>query len=163
MDELGRVVIPKEMRRTMHLREGEELEIFAEEEGLLLKKYSAMSALGGIAQEYARVIEQLSGGTVFITDTDILLAAAGADAQDVIGATFSAQVAETLGKRRNVQMDNIAVVKDGKVFAHAMICPVVVHGDLFGGVILCSPSALDSRAQTVVQTACCLFERHIGD
>ena len=96
MDELGRVVIPKEMRRTMHLREGEELEIFAAEDGLVLKKYSAMSALGTVAREYARVVADLLGGAAYVLDTDGVLASAGTGASREGGAV-SPKVVEVWG------------------------------------------------------------------
>ena len=70
IDELGRVVIPKEIRRTMRLREGEEMEIFVEDNSLVLKKYSSLATLARFADEVAESLAVAAGGTVVITDND---------------------------------------------------------------------------------------------
>ena len=78
IDELGRVVVPKEIRRTLRIREGDPLEIFTDREGeIILKKYSPIGELGMFAQQYAETLAQTSGHTVCITDRDQVIAVAG--------------------------------------------------------------------------------------
>ena len=163
MDELGRVVIPKEIRRTMHLKEGEELEIFAQEEGLFLKKYSAMETLRDSAVEYVRVVERLVGNTVLVADAEHLLVGVGRDAALETDKPLSAGVLAAMGKRKGVFLDNVALSEGGKLYPHAMVCPVVVHGDLFGAIVLGSHEAVNSRVQGVVEAACCLLAQEIGE
>ena len=77
IDELGRVVIPKELRRTMHIKEGEEMEVFvAPDDTLVLKKYSALKSLGEIADSYADVLYRHTGNNCLICDADCVLASA---------------------------------------------------------------------------------------
>lgn len=163
MDELGRVVIPKEIRRTMHLKEGEELEIYAHDEGLLLKKYSAISALGGLAEEYAQVVQSLLGGAVFVTDTDGVSAAAGTQDEAAIGKPFSAAVGDLLAKRKRGLLSDAAVTKGGRTYANVAVYPILTHGDLFGAIVLGARSAVDAKADVVCETACRLLANQIGD
>lgn len=79
IDDLGRVVIPKEIRRTLRLREGTPLEIFTDREGeIILKKYSPMMELTAFAGQYADAMAQSTGLIVCITDRDQVVAVAGA-------------------------------------------------------------------------------------
>ena len=78
IDDLGRVVIPKEIRRTLRIRESDPLEIFTDRDGeIILKKYSPIGELGTMAKLYAESLSQTMGCTVCITDTDQIVAASG--------------------------------------------------------------------------------------
>lgn len=79
IDELGRVVIPKEIRRTMRLREGEEMEIFVDENSLILKKYSCVKGIQKFSEEIAESLFSSTGDTSLVTDLDKIVAAAGFD------------------------------------------------------------------------------------
>ena len=89
IDDLGRVVIPKEIRRTLRLREGTPLEIFTDREGeIILKKYSPMVELAAFAGQYAEAMSQATGLIVCITDRDQVIAVSGGARKDVIDSTF---------------------------------------------------------------------------
>ena len=78
IDDLGRVVVPKEIRRTLRIREGDPLEIFTDREGeIILKKYSPIGELSQFAKEYADALGQVTGHIVAITDKDQFIAVAG--------------------------------------------------------------------------------------
>ena len=84
IDDLGRVVIPKEIRRTLRIREGDPLEIFTDREGeIILKKYSPIGELGTLAKLYAESLSQTLGCTVCITDTDQVVAASGSGKKEL--------------------------------------------------------------------------------
>ena len=75
IDDLGRVVIPKEIRRTLRIREGDPLEIFVDRDGeVILKKYSPIGELGDFAQEYAESLYESTGHITIITDRDAVIA-----------------------------------------------------------------------------------------
>ena len=79
IDDLGRVVIPKEIRRTMRIKEGDPLEIFVDREGeVILKKYSPITELGDFAKEYADALSDTLGATILIADRDEIIAVAAA-------------------------------------------------------------------------------------
>ena len=158
---MGRVVIPKEMRRTMHLKEGEELEIFAGEDGLYLKKYSAISALGARAHEYARVVARLLGAAVYVVDTDGVLALGGS-AKD-IGTGVSTKVVEAVARRQSRELMDVSVQRGGEIYAHLVVWPILAHGDLFGALVVGKARPFDACDRAVIETACCLLAQQIGD
>ena len=85
IDDLGRVVIPKEIRRTLRIKEGTPLEIFTDKEGeVILKKYSPIGELSVFAKEYAESLAQTTGMIACITDHDQVVAASGQDSRDGI-------------------------------------------------------------------------------
>ena len=87
IDDLGRVVIPKEIRRTLRIKEGTPLEIFTDREGeIILKKYSPIGELNIFAKEYAEALAQSSGMVVCITDHDQVVAAAGQGSREYVGS-----------------------------------------------------------------------------
>lgn len=76
IDDLGRVVIPKEIRRTLRIREGDPLEIYTDREGeVILKKYSMIGDIGQFAKQYADALAQTTGYLIIVTDRDIIIAA----------------------------------------------------------------------------------------
>ena len=84
VDELGRVVIPKELRRTLGIREGEEIEVTPTEgRGLLLKKFSAIDELNGIKQELLDAVYSATGMAAALTDAEKVVAAAGKGAPKI--------------------------------------------------------------------------------
>ena len=85
IDELGRVVIPKEIRRTLRIREGDPLEIFTDREGeVILKKYSPIGELGDFAKEYAESLHLALGHTALICDKDNIIAVAGTSRRELL-------------------------------------------------------------------------------
>ena len=90
IDDLGRIVVPKEIRRTLRIREGDPLEIYTNREGeILLKKYSPVGELGEFTSSYAQALSQTVSSLVCITDRDDVIAAAGRGKKDVEGQQLS--------------------------------------------------------------------------
>ena len=78
IDDLGRVVVPKEIRRVLRIREGDPLEIYTGNTGeVILKKYSPINELSQFAGEYAETVSKILGGTIIVSDTDQVIAASG--------------------------------------------------------------------------------------
>ena len=97
IDDLGRVVIPKEIRRTLRIREGDPLEIFTDREGeVILKKYSPISELGDFAKEYAETLYETLGTPVLISDRDEMIAAAGLSKKDYLNRRLSPGVEDII-------------------------------------------------------------------
>ena len=143
IDDLGRVVIPKEIRRTLRIREGDPLEIFTDREGeIILKKYSPIGELGTFARQYAEALAQSTGQIVCITDRDQVIAYAGGPKRDVLQKPISKQLETAIDTR-----ESIAAVKDERRFIPVMqgdseeyyaqvICPIICEGDAIGAVII---------------------------
>ena len=117
IDDLGRVVIPKEIRRTLRLREGTPLEIFTDREGeIILKKYSPMMELNAFAGQYADAMAQSTGLMVCITDRDQVIAAAGGAKKDLFQKPISKQLEQERQENGNYQQQREAVAHDALCF-----------------------------------------------
>ena len=114
IDDLGRVVIPKEIRRTLRIKEGDPLEIFTDREGeIILKKYSPIGELSAVAKEYAEALAMTSGHSVCITDRDQVVAAAGNNRKEYAGKAISRQL-ENLIQNRDQLLDHRITSHMGK-------------------------------------------------
>ena len=99
IDDLGRVVIPKEIRRTLRIREADPLEIFTNNEGaIILKKYSPIGELGDFAKQYAESLSQVSGHVALIADRDQIIAAAGNNSKQILGKSVSKELEDKMNK-----------------------------------------------------------------
>ena len=145
IDDLGRVVIPKEIRRTLRLREGTPLEIFTDREGeIILKKYSPMMELNAFAGQYADAMAQSTGFMVCITDRDQVIAAAGGAKKDLLQKPISKQLEHVIQERMTVQAgkDDKAytpvAAEDIEGIVAQVVAPIICEGDAIGAVILMS-------------------------
>ena len=141
IDDLGRIVIPKEIRRTLRIREGDPLEIFTDREGkVILKKYSPIGELGTLAGIYADSLSKTLGCTVCITDTDQVIAAAGNGKKEFQEMLLSAELAEVFQERKTVlkkssDVEFVAITKDRSEYREEIISVILSEGDIAGGVI----------------------------
>lgn len=147
IDDLGRIVVPKEIRRTLRIREGDPLEIFTSREGeIMLKKYSPVGELGEFARSYAQALTQTTGALVCITDREYVIAAAGNGKKEVDGEQLSEEIEELIEKRNTVVVTEeelscsitkkpMAVLPKGIVLS-SILC----NGDCQGAVILAGKS-----------------------
>lgn len=142
IDDLGRVVIPKEIRRTLRIREGDPLEIFTDREGeVILKKYSPIGELGTLAKLYAESLSQTLGCTVCITDTDQVVAASGSGRKELQDQYIGRELGRAMKERTHVlassgDPDYIHVTADMQGFQEEAVCPIISEGDVIGSVVL---------------------------
>ena len=101
IDDLGRVVIPKEIRRTMRIREGDPLEIYTTKEGeVIFKKYSLLGGLGDFAAQCCDTLSRNTDFTAAITDRDSIIAVAGAPKRELLGKTVSERLEKLMEQRQ---------------------------------------------------------------
>lgn len=142
IDDLGRVVIPKEIRRTLRIREGDPLEIFTDREGeVILKKYSPIGELGTLAKIYAESLAQTLGCTVCITDTDQVVAVSGSGKKDLQDQFIGKEMGQAMKQRMQILASNgnpdyIRITPDMPEYQHQAICPIISEGDVIGAVAL---------------------------
>lgn len=160
IDDLGRVVIPKEIRRTLRLREGTPLEIFTDREGeIILKKYSPMMELNAFASQYADAMAQSTGLMVCITDRDQVIAAAGGAKRDLLQKPISKQLETVIHDRTTVQAGRDdksftpVSTEDAEGVTAQVICPIICEGDAIGAVILMSRDARAKFTEAEVRLA----------
>ena len=143
IDELGRVVIPKEIRRTLRIRESDPLEIFTDREGeIILKKYSPIGELSLFAQQYAESLAQTLNCLVCICDMDQIVASAGTGKKDFQEKYINASIQKVLEGRNTVALTSddrgysLITIGQSDEYTGEMITPIICEGDVIGGVIL---------------------------
>ena len=140
IDDLGRGVIPKEIRRTMRIREGDPLEIYTSAGGeVIFKKYSPMGELSEFAVQYAEVLSQATKFPVLICDRDHCVAAAGISKKEVLERRISPEIEEIMESRQSKRFeDNSALALEGLKRSVKAIVPIINAGDIGGAVIMVS-------------------------
>ena len=143
IDDLGRVVIPKEIRRTLRLRGGTPLEIFTDREGeIIFKKYSPMAELGTFAAQYADALAAGSGHMVCITDRDQVLAVSGGMKKEVRQKGISEDLSRLLSRRETLTASRgdarfiPILAEENPEYLSETIVPILCEGDVIGSVIL---------------------------
>ena len=145
IDELGRVVIPKEIRRTLRIKEGDPLEIFTDRDELMLKKYSPIATLERFSKATARSLNDLSGKLAVICDTDGILHAFGDGRKDLDGKKLSDEMDKILKERRSYianaseggDVIPLTSTREEGVTAQVIV-PIVSGGDCLGAVAVLS-------------------------
>ncbi|MCH3965619.1 MAG: stage V sporulation protein T [Clostridium sp.] len=150
IDDLGRVVIPKEIRRTLRIREGDPLEIFTDREGgVILKKYSPIDELSEISKGYTESLEQTIGDIVLICDNDSLVSVSGAPKKEYIDKKISEELEEIIENRKLVSLGEKEVIdlyedeEAEKKYKAQVISPIIAGGDAIGAVIITSKEEVD--------------------
>ena len=167
IDELGRVVIPKEIRRTLRIREGDPLEIFTDRDGeIILKKYSPIGELSDFAREYTASISQAMNMVACIVDKDVVVAVAGVGGKkELMDRPISAELEKIMESRKpflasaafGERMIPIASgEEDRNAYTGQVAVPIIAEGEVIGAVVLLTKD-LDRQMgeveQKVAQTA----------
>jgi transcriptional regulator, AbrB family len=159
IDDLGRVVVPKEIRRTLRIREGDPLEIFTDREGeIILKKYSPIGELSQFAKQYADSLAQTTGNIVAISDKDQFIAVAGS-VKSLLSKSISHELETVINDRETVMAssDDKNFVKitdeDDTEFTYQVICPIISEGDAIGSVIILSKDPKVKFGETEIKLA----------
>jgi AbrB family transcriptional regulator (stage V sporulation protein T) len=160
IDELGRVVIPKEIRRTLRIREADPLEIFTDHEGaIILKKYSPIGELGSFAKQYAESLSQVSGHLAIIADRDQIIAASGGGSKQILGKSVSKGLEEKMNQRETVctskkDKNYVAITDEASdEYQQEVIIPIITHGDVIGAVVLLSSESEDNMNEVEMKLA----------
>ena len=150
IDDLGRVVIPKEIRRTLRIREGDPLEVFVARDGeVILKKYSPIRELGEFAKEYADSLFEATGHITCISDRDTIIAVSGASRKEYLNKALGSAIEQAMDERKTIhsgfdgeQAKCISCLKnedeDSCEYTSEVIAPIILQGDPIGAVMLLS-------------------------
>ena len=165
IDDLGRVVIPKEIRKTLRIKEGDPLEIFTDKEGeVILKKYSPIGELSEFATEYAETLAKTTGHIACITDKDTVIAVSGGSKKEFLEQGISDELEKVMeDKERYTSKENndiaIPITKNDnkeRRFNSQVVYPIISDGDTIGTVILLAKdkgTKMTEVEQKVVQSA----------
>ncbi|APC46758.1 stage V sporulation protein T [Virgibacillus halodenitrificans] len=168
IDDLGRVVVPKEIRRTLRIREGDPLEIFVDREGeVILKKYSPINELGNFAKEYAEALFDSLQSPVFICDRDEIIAVAGESKKDYLNKNISKQLTKIIEDRNQTFVTDASTLElvegnEEEVNSYC-ISPIIANGDPIGCVMIVSKDGdkITNVEQKSIETAAGFLARQM--
>ena len=147
IDDLGRVVIPKEIRKTLRIKEGDPLEIFTDKEGeVILKKYSPIGELSEFASGYAETLSKTTGHIACITDKDTVIAVSGGSKKEYLEQNLSQELEQlmedkeiyTSNENNNVALPITKNDNNERKYNSQVVYPIISDGDVIGTVVLLS-------------------------
>ena len=141
IDELGRIVIPKEIRKSLRIKNGDNLEIVVDGENIMLKKYSQIENLENIASVYADSFNQVLKYNVIITDTEIVVAVGGNMNMKYLNNEISEQIERMIERRDNFcnrKKENLEIIPSVCEFGYYTFATIINNGDSIGSVIILS-------------------------
>ena len=140
IDDLGRVVIPKEIRRTMRIREGSPLEIYTDRDGeVIFRKYSMMDGISDLASHLCDAIHTVTGRCVMVTDRDTVLAVSGAPRRDYCDKGISPELEQVM-RARSIScpgpQEQVPIAVGADSFTVSVAVPILAQSDVAGCVVL---------------------------
>jgi len=168
IDDLGRVVIPKEIRRTMRIREGDPLEIYTDKDGgVIFKKYSLMGGLSDFALQLCESLNKTTGRVAVMTDRDTCIAVAGAARRELTDKRISAELESIMEGRQIYQHQSgenpLPVCEENDKYRLDAAAPILSEGDVLGSVLFVSQegSAAGEPEYKLVQMVAAFLGRHM--
>ena len=158
IDDLGRIVIPKEIRKTMHIREGAQLEIFTDSDGgVIFKKYSPVGEMSNFAAQYSDVLSRISLMPTIVCDRDHVIAASGVSKREYLERRITPVLENYMENRRSYSahansVDNIQPV-EGIESDAAVIYPIIAAGDVTGAVVMLKSESVKYPTDTEIKLA----------
>ena len=169
IDDLGRVVIPKEIRRTMRIREGDPLEIYTSRDGeVIFKKYSLLGGVEDFAVQLCETMSRSTGSICAVTDRDAVIAVAGGGKRELMGKHITAELEQIMENRRLYHYTGegaaVPVSDNSAAFMTQVAAPILSEGDLLGLVLFISPApgtAAGDAELKLAQTIAAFLGRHM--
>ena len=141
IDDLGRIVIPKEIRKNLRIKEGDNLEIFVQNEEIFLRKYSMMNKINDLAGELTEAIYTFMKHNIFITDTDSVVAGSGPLKKKYLNKNVSNYITESI-KRRDKMIENhfkeLNFIGDEVITCSYVMSTILVNGEAIGMILIIS-------------------------
>ena len=142
IDDLGRIVIPKELRRVLRIREGDPIEIFTDGEGIVLKKYARIRELGDYAETYCQALTGALGFSAAVTDTETVQFASGTLRKQLLRAALSDLYIDRMRERQTILApEGFRLLADETPALRLAAVPITSNGDLHGSVLIAGDDA----------------------
>ena len=169
IDDLGRVVIPKEIRKTLRIREGDPLEIFTAKDGeVILKKYSPIGELNEFSQEYAETLGEILGHGVIVTDLDSIVSVSKLPKKDYKEKNISRELEQIIENREIKQIkdeNKIPLYKDDNNFYNGqIIMPIIsTSGDCIGSIVIVTKEneSFQEGIDKILKVACSFLGKQV--
>lgn len=141
IDELGRIVIPKEIRKNLRIKNGESLEIFLEGDNIILKKYSQLESIENVSVDYVEAFNQIIKHNIIVTDRDKVIAVSGSLKKKYLGKEINEFTERSIERRDSFsekQKKMFSIIKDEEDNGYYSFASIVDNGDAIGSVIIVS-------------------------
>jgi len=161
VDDLGRIVIPKELRRTLRIHEGDPMELCIHEGGVFLKKYSAMGEMKDFAQNFADSLFEETGHIALICDKDNIVAVAGTSKRTFLNKPVW-NLASLVMDGRKTRISSSEETQEEFDYQTQVITPVICNGDVVGAIGLISKDSVGTVEQKLVQAIAGFLAKQMG-
>ena len=163
IDELGRIVIPKEIRRTLHIKNGENLEIFIDGNKVILKKYSELGNMQELSDTITETLNSNLKTNILISDTDKFISISGPLKKKYLKEEISETILKYINDRKNVILKDkkINITKDKTENKNIFISPIISNGDAIGAIIIISEKEMTSSNLESVTLLAKVLAKHI--
>ena len=154
IDELGRIVVPKEMRRTLRIREGDSLEISSDNDSIVLKKYSLVESVDNFITKYVEAVHLSSKKEIIVTDTEKVIALSSGFRKNLIGKKIDIRLDDIMQKKTTqvFEKGNTVDVCEGlSLNCATVIKPISVYGDLIGVVIVLGDDVISDTEKMLAE------------
>ena len=151
IDDLGRIVIPKEIRKTLRLREGDPMELFVQDGCVMFKKYSPIGEMSEFAQEFADSLFEATNHIALICDRDSIIAVAGTSKKTFLNKPIWNLALKAI-EERSTQCDSYEEMREEFDYLTQVVTPIICQGDVVGAVGLISKEKVGITEQKLVET-----------
>lgn len=164
IDDLGRIVIPKEIRKNLKIKENEVLEIFINNDEIILKKFSPFNDSEKVLSDYIKVINDMTGNDVIITDRDKVILSSKKLEERLINKKLSEYVNDLMENRSTFlsnDMKGIEVIDNEKIKQNYYFIPFIIDSDVVGSIIMFSSKEIDENSKSLLLIASKLLVNYI--
>ena len=149
IDDLGRIVIPKEIRKNLKIKENEVLEVFIEDDKIILKKYSELDDMNNIIENFARALYELTSYNILITNRDKVIMCNENKKYEYINKEISIDFYNIITNRIPIlsnDLKSIEIINNHSINANYYISPIINNGDVLGSIVLFSNKKIDEKS-----------------
>lgn len=164
IDDLGRIVIPKEIRKNLKIKENEVLEIFINNDEIILKKFSPFNDSEKVLSDYIKVINDMTGNDVIITDRDKVILSSKRLEEKLLNKKLSEYVNDLIENRSTFlsnDMKGIEVIDNEKIKQNYYFIPFIIDSDVVGSIIMFSSKKIDENSKSLLLIASKLLVNYI--
>ena len=164
IDDLGRIVIPKEIRKNLKIKENEVLEIFINNDEIILKKFSPFNDSEKVLSDYIKVINDMTGNDVIITDRDKVILSSKRLEERLLNKKLSEYVNDLIENRSiflSNDMKGIEVIDNEKIKQNYYFIPLIIDSDVVGSIIMFSSKEIDENSKSLLLIASKLLVNYI--
>lgn len=164
IDDLGRIVIPKEIRKNLKIKENEVLEIFINNDEIILKKFSRFNDSEKVLSDYIKVINDMTGNDVIITDRDKVILSSKRLEEKLLNKKLSEYVNDLIENRSiflSNDMKGIEVIDNEKIKQNYYFIPFIIDSDVIGSIIMFSSKEIDENSKSLLLIASKLLVNYI--